>query len=103
VSCKNDKENSGTFCCQGCLIAKTQLHFLFPQKNNLLRKELKKNHKENCSCCNLPTHNETQCYKFKGMELAERNDWLRHSSSNKGERFSRVPKGNGDMQATKRD
>jgi len=66
----------------------------FPQENKPLRKEFqKKSNKENCSCCNLPNHNVTQCYKFKGMEPAEKKSLgkkrhiclksLRHSSNKK--------------------
>jgi len=66
----------------------------FPQENKPLRKEFQNNsNKVNCSCCNLPTHSITQCYKFKGMEPTERDDsakkrhiclkCLRHSSNNK--------------------
>jgi len=44
----------------------------FPQENKPWRKEFQnKSSKENCSCCNLPTHNITQCYKFEGMEPTE--------------------------------
>jgi len=44
-----------------------------PLENKPLRKEFQNKSKiKNGSCCNLPTHNVTQCYKFKGMEPAER-------------------------------
>jgi len=50
----------------------------FPQENELVRKEFQsKSNKENCSCCNVPTHNITQCYKFIGMDPAERYDWAK--------------------------